>query len=236
VDKNGQFKDFKLHTKIPQGKPVKELVVVTNKLPYTILEEKLTIEEKEKIFRSELKRVTDFTKMKPVPHPEERQYFFRAVFKIDWEKNDNAFLIHNTSEWHAESSVSANFSAETNFQDTIPSKHAKKAKIGSKPARLFDKDRAIHKPVIGKRNEKRERKELKTHSVQPEKARLFRSNPERKKLFTQKPSRAKLERKPATPQQKKLPKLKPAKKEGSEQIPEEKNEENYFPISVSSDK
>lgn len=232
VDKKGKFKDFTLYNRIPEDKPVRDIVIVTDKLPFSVREEELSDEEKRELFRDELKRVSEKKLAGPIELDEECKYFFRAVFVRANQKSDNNFEVKNTSHWETEALVQNDFAADFEFQDTIPAKPGKMAKPGA-----IGKPGKPAMPKFGPRAKERTAgKDLKTSKLQNRKSELFKRKPEpgketalfkRKpggeKLFHKKPTRAKEARKPVKKLQK-LPKTKPGKEDGSGQIPEE--EEN----------
>jgi N-acetylmuramoyl-L-alanine amidase len=260
VDKNGFFTDFKTYNKPPDAKQVKDIVIVTDNLPYIVAEKELTRDEKEDILKKELERTTVKNNDKPVPHPESRQYYFRAVFKMNNLKENNTFLVRNSSDW--ETKIVARPVKENEFllQDTIPAKPAAKAraKVAAKAAtkaRPSDKD--IRKPGAPAKlsKERTDRDNDRAHRLnEPRKlkeTRELKPTAERKKLSTSKPSKKLFEKKPAklfadkparikearkvTEKPQKI-KTKPAKDDGSGQIPDKENEENYSEVSVTGDK
>jgi N-acetylmuramoyl-L-alanine amidase len=266
VDQKGFFTDFKTYSKPPNAKNIRDLVIVTDKLPYIVAEKQLTDDEKAAILKKEMERTTVKNNEKPVPHPESRQYYFRAVFKMNNLKENNTFLIKNAADWETKLVSKPVNQKDLLWQDTIPAKPAARAKAAAKSdakasakaaakAKPYDKD--IQKPKAPAKISKEptdpdnrkahrlsEPRKLKaTKDLKPvtaEKRKMFPNKPaklfeeKRAKLFADKSARAKSARKAAEKPRK--VKTKPAKEDGSEQIPDEENEENYSEISVTGDK
>jgi N-acetylmuramoyl-L-alanine amidase len=258
VDQKGFFNDFKIYNKPPDAKQIRDLVIVTDKLPYIVAEKELSDDEKAEILKKEMARTTVKNNEKPVPHPESRQYYFRAVFKMNNLKESNTFLIRNSADWETKVVAKPVNQNEFLLQDTIPAKRAAKAKAAAKArAKSEPYDKQLQKPAAPAKLSKEptdpdnhkahklsEPRNLKgTKDIKPataEKKKLFTSKPaklfenKRAKLFADKPARAKAARK-ATEKPRKVH-TKPAKEDGSEQIPDQENEENYSEISVTGDK
>lgn len=157
VDQKGIFKNFNTYTDKPRVNNIQDLVVI-GKTPVAVTDENLSIDQAEEIFIEEVERATDRASNKPVVHPGERTYFFRAIFKFDKLNNDNTFRFRNTLsfEKNEEFSISHNSSASFSHsvdQDTIPARKAVKretklaAKDGTKPEAKADAKREA-KPSI----------------------------------------------------------------------------------------
>ena len=157
VDSKGFFKNFNTYPDKPKANNIQDLVVV-GRTPVAVTEESLSSNQVEEIFMQEVERTTDLSNNKPVVHPEERTYFFRAVFKYDKLNNDNTFQFRNAQSFEKTQvfNISHNSSSHISNsveQDTIPAKKAVKretklaAKAGVKPVAKADEKREA-KPAM----------------------------------------------------------------------------------------
>jgi beta-lactamase regulating signal transducer with metallopeptidase domain len=157
VDKNGILKDFVAYDRPVVNVPVKDIVIVSHKKPYAVTEEKLDNKDKEELFKEEVRKVSARNQGKPIIHPEERRYYFKAIFKMDIPEQDknlsfqeptvkNEFHYTSQTEYKSPkyslstSSVSHSSTSSATFsndQDTIPAKRATKPRATerAKPAK-----------------------------------------------------------------------------------------------------
>lgn len=125
VDKEGVCKDFKTYQLRPAAEKIQDLVIVA-RAPVAVTEPDPNLDVNA-LFASEMKRATDHLSQKPIAHPEDRTYYFRAIFKIEDWKDKNISLTSNSkkpgSPFYAYNSPDK--SPGNPFQDTIPGKRAK---------------------------------------------------------------------------------------------------------------